>query len=908
MTEQGLRSSLRLKLAAWLALGLIALWGAVGFELHRLRESHLGDARVSVVLQAQIFAENNRTVIKRLDEVLIDLREHWSGDEKEFTRQVQRQGVHISDIAFQIGVIGKDGFLAYTNLKRTSDKVDLSDREHFKVHASGNKDSLFISKPLKGKVSGRWTIQFTRPIFIKDHFSGVIVLSVSPDSFVDVHEQLNLGANGALALVAESGIVMARFPDSQEHVGKSLSGTPYLDPGSPVSGYFTRIAQIDGIERIYGYYKLEEYGLNFVVGQSVPDLMARYREQRNLIVAAALLVSLCGMLLAIILYQSQLERNQTAQKLQASEERYKRLTSLTPVGIILHDGAKILDVNPAFCTMYGYESQELVGQPFSLLLTEEARETVREKVDAKSEDPYEVEGLRKDGTTFPMEICGKNVVYEGQYVRVASAIDLTDKKRAEEALRASEERYHNLFSGSKVPMLLIDPEGGRIIDGNMAACEFYGYDQEQLKSKTIGDINILTRGEVEREMQLARQQKRSHFHFRHRLASGEIRDVEVHSGPIKLAGKTILYSMIHDETVRRRLELEHRKLVRAIEQSPVSVMITNANAEIEYVNPRFLSITGFAIEEILGKNPRILKSGKTPDETYQQLWEAIRQGQEWHGELCNKKKNGELYWEQASISCITDSSGLITHYLGVKEDITERRRITEELARSHAELEQFAYVASHDLRQPLRMVTSYLQLVEKHLGKDLQGDVKEFMDFALGGAKRMDKLIVSLLDYSRTGRNDESFGQVDLAEVVGESLKNLEVAVMEAGAEISVAKDLPTVSGHWVELVRLFQNLVGNAIKYRHAERSPRIDISFYRDGQEYVVVVADNGMGMDPKDHKRAFAIFQRLVSNQQYEGTGIGLAVCKKIVEHHKGRIWIESAIGEGCKFYVALPVFDV
>jgi PAS domain S-box-containing protein len=892
---------------AGLGLCLAVIWGAVYLELNRNRERHLNDARLEAVLQAQVFAEHTRNIFKRLDEVLFDLREHWNGGEQEFTSQVQRQIEHISDVAFQIGVIGKDGFLAYTNLKRTQDRVDLSDREHFKTHVGSERDRLFISKPLKGKVSGRWTIQFTRPIYLKGHFAGVIVLSVGPEYFIKVHEQLNLGADSALAMIADDGSVMARFPDNDEHMGKKVSGTPYQDPIAPPSGHFTRVAQVDGIERIYGYYKLPEYKLNFVVGKAVPGILTHYREQRQFIVLAASMISLGVTLLVFLLYRSLEERGRTAHALQASEERFKRLTSLTMIGIIIHDGEKIVDINPAFCELFGYEPSELIGNRFTFLLTEKAQEIVRQKVASKVQEPYEVEGLRKDGTIFPLELCGQNVLYEGQPVRVASATDITEKKRAQEELRASEERYHNLFAGSKVPMLLIDPDNGRLIDANDAAGEFYGYALGRLKEMSISDINVLSKDDVALEMARAKQEQRSHFHFRHRLASGEIRDVEVHSGPITLQGKTILYSLIHDETVRRKLEREHRKLIRAIEQSPVSIMITNTRGEIEYVNPKFLETTGYGLEEVLGQNPRILKSGKTPPETYEHLWAALNRGEEWHGELCNRMKNGVLYWEQASISCITDSRGAITHYLGVKEDITDRKRIAEELVRSHAELEQFAYVASHDLRQPLRMVSSYLQLIEKKLGPALDGDLKEFMGFALGGARRMDQLIVSLLDYSRTGRSGEPHSHVDLNEVIRESCLNLEVAIADAKAEIHVAPGFPAIEGHWVELVRLFQNLIGNAVKYRHPERLPHIDLTFMQEGREWIIAVKDNGMGMDPKDHKRAFAIFQRLVSSEQYEGTGIGLSVCKKIVEHHKGRIWIESALGEGCCFYVALPVSE-
>ncbi len=899
--------SLPVKMLLLFAASLACIWGALFFELNRSRARAIRDAEVATQYQAQLFAESSKSAFKRLDEVLFDLREHWSGEERHFTDKVQRQAEHISDIAFQIGVIGKDGFLAYTNLKRTQDRVDLSEREHFKTHVGSGRDRLFISKPLKGKVSGRWTIQFTRPIYDKGKFDGVIVLSVDPSHFVRFHEQLSLGTAPAVAVIADDGSIMARFPGNVEHMGKKVTGTPYQEPTAPISGHFTRVAQVDGLERIYAYFKLPEYGLNFLVGNSMDEVVAPYVEQRNFILAAAGLVSAGLGLLMLFLYQSLAARQAVAQQLMQNEERFKRMTKLTLVGMIIHDGQKIIDVNPTFCQLFGYEPEELLGNDFEFLLTEESRDLVRQRVAEKNEDPYEVDAVRKDGSIFPAELVGRNVVYNGEPVRVASVADITERKRGEEALRASEERYHSQFAGSKVPNLLIDPESGMIIDANKAASDFYGFSVDKLKQLKISDINMASKEEVVHEMERAKREQRSDFHFRHRLASGEIRNVEIHSGPINVDGKTILYSLVFDETVRVRLEEERRKLISAIEQSPVSIMITNTKGEIEYVNPRFLENAGYDLNEVLGQNPRLLKSGKTPPEAYAQLWGAITAGEEWHGELCNRKKNGELYWEQASISPVLDSEGKITHYLGAKEDITERRRVAEELKRSRDELEQFAYVASHDLRQPLRMVSSYLQLIERKMDSTLEGDLREFMDFALGGAKRMDQLIVSLLEYSRTGRSAEPFILVKLNDVIRESCLNLEVAIADAKADIRVADGFPAIQGHWMELVRLFQNLIGNAIKYRSPERPIRIDLNFAREGQEWILRVKDNGMGMDPKDHGRAFAIFQRLVKGDQYEGTGIGLAVCKKIVEQHKGRIWIESALGEGCCFYIAFPAQD-
>lgn len=239
-------------------------------------------------------------------------------------------------------------------------------------------------------------------------------------------------------------------------------------------------------------------------------------------------------------------------------------------------------------------------------------------------------------------------------------------------------------------------------------------------------------------------------------------------------------------------------------------------------------------------------------------------------------------------------------------DITARQTAEEDLKRSNAELEQFAYVASHDLRQPLRMISSYLTLIRRGLGEKVEGDIADFMGFALDGARRMDRLIVDLLEYSRIGRIDHPRETLDLGAVVGEAVANLTVPVAEAEATVEVAPDLPAVVGDHGEMVRLFQNLIGNAIKYAAPDRPPHVSVTWREDGHGHgwVIAVTDNGTGIDPRHFDRIFGVFQRLVSRGEVEGTGIGLAVCRKIAEHHGGRIWVESTPGQGSTFNIALP----
>ena len=274
-----------------------------------------------------------------------------------------------------------------------------------------------------------------------------------------------------------------------------------------------------------------------------------------------------------------------------------------------------------------------------------------------------------------------------------------------------------------------------------------------------------------------------------------------------------------------------------------------------------------------------------------------------------RRQDGTLFPVDLSANALI-KDGVCTGAVVIFRDITERKETekalaaqTRQLEAVNEELKQFAYVASHDLRQPLRMITSYLTRAEQRLAPLLDDDTREFIGFAVDGAKRMDSLIVDLLAYSRTGQGAR-MEPVLLADVVSEAIANLMVAIEETGAEVLVEQGLPTVMGDRMELTRLFQNLIGNAVKYRSPERQPQVKVGSRKRLNEWLITVRDNGIGIAPEDRERAFAIFQRLVPRDSYDGTGIGLAICKKIVEQHGGRIWIEPNEDHGTTFLFSIP----
>lgn len=290
-------------LTVLVCLGVV--WLATYLELGRSRLAYIHEAEVNNTVSARVFAENTRSTIRRINEVLIDLRPNWDDNSKQFGELIKARQEHIKDLTFQVSVIDKDGILAFSNLAKANEKTDLSSREHFKVHKdSPELDNLFISKPLKGKVSGKWSIQFTRPIFKGKTFDGVIVVSVDPQYFTAFSQSLGIEKGGAVSIVRQTGEIMSRFPYDETLLGKVIKDSPYLETNAPISGAFKRFSSTDNVERLYGYYSDPEYKLNYVVGASLESVLAAYTINRAAIIFAAVLVSGIALALSYLLLQS----------------------------------------------------------------------------------------------------------------------------------------------------------------------------------------------------------------------------------------------------------------------------------------------------------------------------------------------------------------------------------------------------------------------------------------------------------------------------------------------------------------------------------------------------------------------------------------------------------------------------
>ena len=341
---------------------------------------------------------------------------------------------------------------------------------------------------------------------------------------------------------------------------------------------------------------------------------------------------------------------------------------------------------------------------------------------------------------------------------------------------------------------------------------------------------------------------------------------------------------------------------------------TDADHRFTYLSEKFPAMVGLPVVDLLGRSRADLAmppEGPVETDAWAMHLSDLEANRPFrHFEYRIRDREGREHWIATSGKPLLSADGRFLGYRGTGADVSERRRadeklrnLLEELKTSNADLEQFAYVASHDLQEPLRTVTSYLQLLQKKYRDRLDADANEFIGFAADAALRMRGLIRDLLEYSRVERRGKPLEPTDSGAILRNAMHNLASVIAEEGATLETGP-MPRVMADPAQLTSLFQNLIGNAIKYRREDEPPAIGIAAERRGSWWQFSVVDNGIGIDPQYHERIFMIFQRLHGVGTYEGTGIGLAVCKRIVERHGGRIWVQSKAGEGAAFFFTLP----
>ncbi len=360
----------------------------------------------------------------------------------------------------------------------------------------------------------------------------------------------------------------------------------------------------------------------------------------------------------------------------------------------------------------------------------------------------------------------------------------------------------------------------------------------------------------------------------------------------------------------KKAEVRIRELTRAVEQSPSEVVITDLNGNITYVNPRFTELTGYSAEEVLGKNPRLLKSGRLSPEEYRGLWETISGGEIWRGELYNMKKNGESYWETASISPIKNGMGINTHYIKAGEDITAKKEAERKLRELMNARMEFTSMVSHELRTPLAAIKESIAIVAEEAAGGLNKEQHAFLDTAKRNVDRLARLINDVLDFQKldAGKVKLKKEECDISVMIEEVFASMRSIAFEKGLSIKLkpGKDMDKVKCDRDRITQVITNLVNNAIKFT-GKGNITIQSSRVEGGREVFVSVEDTGCGISAENMKRLFRKYEQITkgNDRGAVGTGLGLSISKEIVERHGGRIWAESVLGKGSKFIFTIPI---
>jgi PAS domain S-box-containing protein len=601
-----------------------------------------------------------------------------------------------------------------------------------------------------------------------------------------------------------------------------------------------------------------------------------------------------------------------------------------PMFVKARDG-RYLGVNKAWEEMFGMPAASFVGKEVRDLYPQHpeiaalhaARD--RELWERPGAQSYPTQIVTPDGRRRDTIYYKATYPAEGEPQGLVGAIfDVTARARAEGALRESEERFRAVVDSANEGMLIYD-RALNIIAGNRAAERIVGLPLAQLIGKpgfvsvlpcVRADGTPLPESDRPTRVTVRSGQAQTDLRIGIQRAGGGVTWLSVNTAFLRRVDDTDYYglvSTITDVTEQTNAEARLKESEARFRQTfelAASGICHVVDGRFVRVNKSLCEILGYSEKELLGKSVKEVSHPEDRDVTDADR-ARIRAGELAQARFEKRylRRDGSVVWCDIAIALVRDVFGMPLYEIAVFDDITERKKSEAalhaahaELKRSNAELEQFAYVASHDLQEPLRMVASYTQLLGRRYEAKLDQDAREFMSYIVDGATRMKQLIEDLLAYSRVGTKGQEFKPVALEAPLRRALFNLRAGIEEAGAAVTY-DPLPTAHGDEVQLGQLLQNLVGNALKFR-SNSVPRIHIGVSEKNSEYQIEVRDNGIGIEPQYYERIFMVFQRLHNKGEYPGTGIGLAICKKVVERHGGRIWVESRAGAGSSFFFTLP----
>ena len=609
-----------------------------------------------------------------------------------------------------------------------------------------------------------------------------------------------------------------------------------------------------------------------------------------------------------------------------AEEKFRSLLDAAPdATIIVNDKGIIEMINHQTENLFGYQRDELIGKPIELLMPEDIRKEHIGHRSAYIKSPkvrsmgagIELNAVKKDRTKFPVEISLSPLNTEEGILVSASVRDITDRKKAEEKVRESQVMFSSLFRKSPVMNTITEIHNGKFIEVNDAFAEFMGYTKNELIGKTSNELNVLVNPK-DREQVVMNIEENSYVRGREmQIATkdGKIRWVSVNVDKMNLNGKDCLLTAAIDISSRKEAEQLIQKQKQDIQDfidsmSTLCAKVTT-DGKIIIVNKTALLATGLSIEELLSTNFLEGKWWTFDADVYSRVRNAFERA--CSGVAVTYDENIfvfnqvltinfsliPIFKPNAEVDYIVAEGRDITALKITEVALTER---TNQLEALNTELEAFSYSVSHDLRAPLRGIIGFSSILEEDYGNILDDEGKRITAVIKSNTIKMGQLIDDLLAFSRMGRQDILKTNIDTRRMVNEVIETL---AKDKVKDIEwIIHSLPKVNGDMNTIRQVWINLISNAMKYSGNKERQRIEIGFSDQGRQFVFYVKDNGVGFDEKYKDKLFKVFQRLHSAEDFEGTGVGLALVEKIISKHGGKVWAEGKEGEGACFYFSLP----
>jgi len=618
------------------------------------------------------------------------------------------------------------------------------------------------------------------------------------------------------------------------------------------------------------------------------------------------------------------ERTLSEKALKENEEKYRLMVDLSPDAVFIHSNGEIIFANAAALTFSGASSFEQIQNkaiidfvhPDYRNIAEERNKNIYE-----SQEPstyIQKKFINLNNEVLDVEVVGMPISYMGKPAIQTIVRDITMRKMAEEKLIISESRYRRLFESAKDGILILDAESGQILDANPHLIQMLEYSQDELLDKKLWEIDVFKKIDKSKEAFLKLQNK-EYFRFENmplETKNGKPINVEFVSNRYQVDQKNVIQCIVRDITERINAEKEIHALEKAIEQGPSSIVITNAEGKIEFVNNKFTALTMYSLDEVKGRSPRIFNPGRLSKDEFVELWESLKKGETWEGEVLNRRKDFTQFWEEVSISAVKNSAGTISNYILIQNDISEKKRIMTDLISAKEKAEESdqlksAFLAnmSHEIRTPLNSIIGFSELMA-----DPDFDLTQQYHFAqiiYNSGNKLLSIISDIMDLSKIEAGEVQLSKRLLSvnqlmiDIHKEYLFNAIEKGIELILDISDSNEADVIiESDENKLRQILINFVDNAIKFT--------DTGFVQIGVKHIenfveFHIKDTGIGIPIQFQDHIFERFRQVESafTRKHGGNGLGLAISKALVELLGGKVWMETEQSVGSTFYFSIPI---